>query len=386
MRKRADGRWEASLEDGYRADGSRRRRFVYGRTRLEATEKLRGEQHRLANGLPTSDQRRTTGQYLRWWIGAVVPGSVSRGSEDTYRRTVELYVIPHLGRVPLAKLTPADVTAMTRAMADGSSTTRPLSAATQSQARRVLSIALRRAEQEGLVIRNAARLSDGPRVVHRVSPSLTPTEARTLMLELSTERLGSAYVLQLALGLRRGEVLGIRWDDLELDAVPGRLRVRSQIQRSAGGGLELVALKTQQSRRDLVLPAPLVTELKSWGACQARERLYLGPAWRNDWDLVFTTPAGTPMDPSNYRRRLLKAATRAGIGPRTTHDLRHAAGSILFGQGVPMKLISESLGHTSERITSDTYVHTERAHLEVVAAAMSEALWPDGDGASGTGA
>lgn len=268
-----------------------------------------------------------------------------------------------------------------RAMESGVLRGRPLSPQTQNAARKLLARALRRAQQEGLIIRNAAALADGPRMARREGRSLTKEQARELLRAVEGERLGAAFVLQLALGLRKGEVLGIRWQDLDLDSSPPILRVRQQLQRlGAGAGLVLLDLKTPKSRRDLVLPAHVLRSLRTWRATQNTERLAAGPNWPASVDLVFTTPLGTPLDPANFRRLLSKLTSAAGLGHWTTHDLRHSAGSLPFAEGAPMKLISEMLGHSSERVTSDVYVHTQVAAREHLAAMMTEALWGGGEG------
>ena len=128
IRRRPDGRWEASIDLGYGPDGKRHRKFVYARTRAAVAERMRAEQQRIASGLAPTDERRTVEQFLRWWRATVLPGTVSRGAEETYSRVLDLYVVPAVGRLPLARLGPADVTAMMRAMADGKLGSRPLSA------------------------------------------------------------------------------------------------------------------------------------------------------------------------------------------------------------------------------------------------------------------
>lgn len=378
IRRRVDGRWEGSIDLGVR-DGKRRRKYVYGRTKAETLESLRREQQRLTHGLPPTDGRRRLGDFLRWWADVVLPGSVAPGSEATYRRLLELYVAPALGHLRLNDLAPAHVTEMMRAMSAGelSSSGRGLSPQTQNAARKVLGRALRRAEQEGLLIRNAATLADGPRIQRKEGRRLTREGARSLILALQGDRLGPAFATQLALGLRRGEVLGTRWSDLDLADGRPALHVRTQLQRREGDGLVLTELKTPQSRRDLELPAPLADTLRRWRVVQTTERLAIGAAWRGGDDLVFTTPIGTPVDPDNYRHRLGALAEAAGLGRWTTHELRHSAGSLLFDAGVPMKLISEQLGHSSERVTSDVYVHTEREHRVRVADTMADALFGD---------
>lgn len=376
IRLRPDGRWEGTIDLGYR-DGRRRRKFVYGKTKSETLVKLRREQQHIASGLAPTDGQRRTADFLRWWCDQVLPGTVAAGSEATYRRLLELYVIPAIGHIRLSELAPAHVTEMMRAMESGelSSTGRGLSAQTRSSARKVLGRALRRAEQEGLVARNAATLADGPRVQRREGRSLSRDQAQMLLAALERDRLGPAFALQLALGLRRGEVLGARWGDLDLGGACGVLRVRSQLQRQGAGGLVLTDLKTPQSRRDIDVPSPMVDILRRWRGTQAAERLALGEAWQGSMDLVFTTPIGTPVDPDNFRHRLTRITESLGIGRWTTHELRHSAGSLLFDAGAPMKLISEMLGHSSERVTSEVYVHTERSHRARVADVMSGVLW-----------
>ena len=181
-------------------------------------------------------------------------------------------------------------------------------------------------------------------------------------------------MIGLALGLRRSEILGLKWSDLDLGDIPG-LSVRQQLQRRPKQGLVLTDLKKPKARRDLIIPSDLVPVIRAYRAGQAEERLALGEAWCNDLDLVFTTPTGSPVDPDNFRHRLTRITTQAGLGPWTTHELRHSAGSLMFARDVPMKVISETLGHSSERVTSEVYVHTAEAHRQQAADAMSTALW-----------
>lgn len=376
IRQRPDGRWEGTIDLGIR-DGRRRRKFVYGKTKSEMVVKLRREQQHIASGLAPTDGQRRMADFLRWWCDKVLPGTVAPGSEATYRRLLELYVIPAIGHLRLSELAPAHVTEMMRAMGRGelSSTGKRLSAQTQSSARKVLGRALRRAQQEGLVARNAATLADGPRIQRREGRSLSRDQAQMLLAALERDRLGPAFALQLALGLRRGEVLGARWTDLELDGPRAVFRVRAQLQRQGVAGLVLTELKTPQSRRDIDVPSPMVDILRRWRGAQAAERLALGEAWQGSLDLVFTTPIGTPVDPDNFRHRLTRITESLGIGRWTTHELRHSAGSLLFDAGAPMKLISEMLGHSSERVTSEIYVHTEQSQRARVANVMSGVLW-----------
>lgn len=280
-------------------------------------------------------------------------------------------VKPALGHITLTRLRPADVSAMQRAMAE-----RGLSASTINGARNVLGRALRRATQEDMLARNVASVVDGPRVLRTEGRSLTLAQAKTMLGAAVGDRLVAAYILLLALGLRRGEVLGLRWNDLDLDGDPARIYIRQQLQRHARAGLHLTELKTPKSLRTLDLPPQVVAALRAHKARQSTERLRLGEAWQNAQGLVFTTPIGTPLDPDNFRRQITALTERAGLGKWTSRELRHSAGSLLFAMGVPMKVVSETLGHSSERVTSEVYVHVQAEHRAAAAArAMTESLW-----------
>lgn len=365
--RRADGRWVGAVNIGWEG-GQRKRKVVYGRTQAEARSKLRAVQTAVEAGLPLPDERRTVAQFVSYWLRDVLPKTVSPGSEETYNRLLRLYVLPAVGQVPLSKLKPADVTRMLRTMeAMG------LSPATQNAARKVLGRVLRRAMQEELINRNVVSIVDGPKLNREERRALTPEQARVLLRAIAPDRLGAAYTLALALGLRRGEVLGLRWADVDLDA--GTLTVRQQLQRRAAKGLLLVPLKTVKSRRTLVLPATVIDIIRSHRASQAAERLVAGAEWANEDDLVFTTPMGTPVDPDNFRHRLAKLSEKAGLGAWTTHELRHSAGSLLFAMGVPMRVISELYGHSSERVTSEVYIHVQQEHRTEAANAISQVLW-----------
>lgn len=367
--QRQDGRWVGEVDLGW-VDGKRKRKAVYGRTRAEVARRIRDVQAAVDRGLPVPDDRLTVGVFLDWWAKNALDGTVSVGTQDTYERLIRLYVKPTLGHIRLTRLRPADVSAMQRAMSE-----RGLSASTINGARKVLGRALRRATQEELVARNVASVVDGPPVARTEGRSLTLKDAKILLGAAADDRLEAAYVLLLALGLRRGEVLGLRWDDLDLDGDPARIEICQQLQRHAQTGLHLTELKTAKSRRTLDLPAPVIGVLRAHKARQSSERLRLGEAWGEDRGLVFTTPIGTPLDPDNFRRQITRLTERAGLGKWTSRELRHSAGSLLFAMGVPMKVVSETLGHSSERVTSEVYVHVQADHRAAAARAMAVGLW-----------
>lgn len=305
---RPDGRWEDRVDLGWQ-EGKRTRKSVYGKTKREVLEKLRRAQREKDLGRLVADERQTVGEFLEWWQSTVLPGTVGEGSLEAYRRRLRLYVISGVGKIRLTHLRPGHVTEMMRSMER-----RGLSAGTQDSARKVLSKALRRAAQEGLVVQNVAQLADPPKVVHGETRAMTADEVATFLRALEGERLKAAYLTAVVLGLRRGELLRLRWDDVDLDGAEPAVEIRQQLQRREGRGLVLAPLKTPKSRRRLVLPPRLVAELRARRAAQAADRLAAGPGWADDSGLVFTTPLGTPVDPDNFRHRLSTIGPAWGPG------------------------------------------------------------------------
>lgn len=363
------GVWVGLLTIGRTADGRIRRRKFTGKTRKEARERLDAAVSKQRAGMPVPDERTTVGAFLRDWIARVVPGTVSEGTLDTYARVIRLYLLPAFDDVPLVKLTPAHVTDLLRRMED-----RGLAGETRRMARAVLRRGLRRAEQEGLVVRNVAAIADGPSIRRAEGRTLSPDEARSLIAVSRSERLHASFSAALSLGLRRGEVLGLRWTDLDLDSSPPTARIVTQLQRTKRG-LELVDVKTMRSRRRLHLPAPLVDDLRRHRSTQNAERLALGAEWRDTLGLVFTTPLGTPVDPRNFSRLVGELCQKAGIGHWSPHELRHSCASLLLAQGVPLEVVSEVLGHSSIRVTKDVYGHLLAPARAQAATAMQQTLW-----------
>lgn len=362
-----------------------RKKFV-GRTRTEVLRRMDAARRSLDAGLPIANDRLTVADFLRSWTDAL-PGTVSEGTEHIYRSRVRLYLIPHLGNIRLTKLTPAHVSDLLASME-----AKGLSPETRRHTRAILRRALRRAEQEGLLTRNVAAIADGPKLDRVQGRTLTVEQARALIETARTpllsetrqpgrrsraaERLFPAIVLALAVGLRRGETLGLRWADVELDATPPVAHITQQLVRRPNGlGLGLVELKTRRSRRSVALPEFVVSALRSHRAAQAVERLALGKAWRDTHGLIFTTPIGTPVDPRNFNKIVSDVAKRASLGHWHPHELRHSAASLLLAMGVRLEVVSEVLGHSSIRITKDVYGHLMPEAKSEAAEAMDRAFW-----------
>lgn len=306
----------------------------------------------------------------------MLPGTVAATTLHQYRDVVRLYVVPHVGRKRLRSLTAADVSKMVRALADEGRAPN-----TARLARSVLRRALRWAEHEGMVVRNVAAIAFGPRVPTPEGRTLTLDEARSFLTSIEGHRLEAAWIVMLGVGLRRGELLGLSWDDVALKAKAPTLTVNRALRRLRTSGLELTEPKTRQSRRNVHLPRAVAAALTEHRRRQAAEQLAAGPEWVDrplGADLVFRTPFGTAVDPDNFRNITYTVTDAAGIGRWSPHELRHSAASIMLAMGVPMKTVSETLGHSSIRVTSDVYAHLMPAARQEAADAVDAALWGDG--------
>jgi integrase len=217
----------------------------------------------------------------------------------------------------------------------------------------VLRTALNEGQRWEVVTRNVAALVRVPKVErHPISP-LTPTDARRLIDAAKTDRLGALYSAALALGLRQGEALGLRWPDVDRDA--GTIRVEQQLQR-VDGVLGLVPLKTTSSRRPLPIPDVIIERLRTHRAQQGAERLAAGSRWV-ETGLVFTTPTGGGLDGPSVTKSFQRLLKRAELPRCRFHDLRHSCASFLLAQNVAPRVVMEILGQSQIALTMNTYSH-----------------------------
>ena len=362
--QRQDGRWEGAVHMGYE-NGHRVRKFVIAATRGEAAAKLAPLLKARDERRPVPDQRTKLGPFLRQWLDEVAKPTVRASTFSSYDGIVRLHLTADLGRIALAKLTPADVQQLLNAKrASG------LSPRRVAYIHAVLRRALVTAERWDLVSRNVARLVEPPRVQHHEIRPLTPDEARRLIDSAEDDRLQALYVAALATGLRQGELLALRWDDVDLDA--RRLAVHHTLAR-VNGKLLLLEPKTERSRRTVVLPEIAVTALRAHRTRQRMDRLVAGSRW-HDTGHVFTTTVGTPIEAARVTRAFHAALARAGLPRSRFHDLRHAAATYLLAQGFTLEDVKNLLGHSSITLTSNTYGHVLEQRQAQVAAGMDAIL------------
>ena len=356
--------WTAMLDLGYE-NGKRKRQAFYGRDRGEVRAKLDEARHNLRRGLLVAGPKVTTAQWLERWLRDVAKPNVRPSTFRRYKDLTEQHIVPGLGRIPLERLTPADVRQLLNAkLAEG------LAPRTVHHVRSVLRTALHHAERDGLIQRNAAALAESPRVERKEMQSFTPEQARAFQLGIKADPEQALYLVSLDSGLRQGEVLGLRWQDVDLDA--GALRVTHALQR-VERKLVLVELKTKKSKRTVKLGVVVAKVLRDHRAWQVREQLRLGSQWI-DHGLVFTGAHGLPLDGTGLTKRFQALLERVGLPRMRFHDLRHSSASLLLSQHIPARVVMERLGHSTINLTLDTYSHVIQALNQEAADAMDRVL------------
>jgi integrase len=346
------------------ADGMKRR-YLSGKRREDVRDQLAKALSNRADGFVFDAGALTVGEYLDRWLKDV-KDTVRQSTHARYEYAINPHIKPGLGRIQLKDLTPAHVRWFYRERLDSG-----LAPATVHKLHVVLHKALKAAVADGLVPRNAVAGLKLPKITREEIDPLGPEEARLLLEASRGDKLEALYVLALNTGMRQGELLALKWDDVDLEG--GVLRVRRTLTHSEEG-LVLGEPKTKKSRRTIRLTAGAVRALRDHLSRQLEEMEHVGSLYRLG-GLVFATRTGTIINPSNLRNRSFKPLLeRAGLRPIRFHDLRHTCATLLLSKNVNPKVVSEMLGHASVSITLDVYSHLLPDMQEKAAQALEEAL------------
>ncbi len=342
-----------------------KRRYVSGKTRQECSQKLTKAMADRDGGLIFDAGALTVGDYLERWLKDVEE-TVRRSTFEGYRYAIRPHIKPALGRIKLKDITPAHLRSFYRDRLDSG-----LSPATVHKQHVVLHKALKAAVADGLIPRNAAAGLKLPRITREEIDPLTEDQARLLLETVSGNRLEALYVLALHTGMRQGELLALKWDDVDLER--GVLRVRRTLTH-ADKAFVLGEPKTKNSRRTIRLTSAAVDALRAHLSRQLQEIEEMSSLYQPG-GLIFATETGTVINPSNLRNRSFKPLLGcAGLPPIRFHDLRHTCATLLLGRDVNAKVVSEMLGHSSISITLDIYSHLLPDMQEKAAKALEEAL------------
>lgn len=341
--QRPNGRWMAQVTVGYNATGKRVRKTVYGDTKGDVQEKLTRLQNSKLDGMLTDTGRLTLASYLDRWLADVARPTIRATTHVSYKGIIANHISPRIGGVKLDKLTPAHVQGLYSALErDGASAT------TRRHCHVVLNRALKQAVQWGLVPRNVCSAVKRPRDEEKEIQPLTAEQAAALLKTAAGDRLEAIYVLAVTTGMRLGELMGLQWSDVDLEA--GAVQVRRTLQE-VGGQFALVETKTKKSKRKVDLPNVAVDSLHEHRKRQLAAG-HLGAGY------VFTDTHGGHLRRSNVHRYSYKPLLkRAGLPTIRFHDLRHTAATLLLLDGVHPKVVQERLGHSKIGITLDTYSH-----------------------------
>ena len=343
----------------------KKRKTVYGKTREEAHDKLVDALSNRNKGLIFEGEDQTLSVFLDRWLNGPVKGSVKPSTFESYERTIRNHIDPTLGHRKLKNLAPDHLQYFYQSKLDSG-----LAPGTVRLMHGILHKALEQAVKWGVLPRNVCKATTPPKPNTKEIHPLDAEQVREILEAARGNRLEALYVLAVTAGLRIGELLGLKWEDVDLDAET--LRVRRTKSR-AKTGPTFTAPKNGKGRQ-LRLTQRAVESLKSHKAAQNAERLGIGDLWQDN-GLVFCTTGGKPLDFHNLRATSFKPLLKeAGLPDIRFHDLRHTCATLLLSRGHHPKLVQELLGHSSVAMTLDRYSHVLPGMGDQTAAAMEAAL------------
>lgn len=335
------------------ADG--KRRYFYGKKRQDVYEKMQAALREKEQGVMVDASRQTVEQYLRYWLEHSAKDRIRPRTYERYEQYVRVHILPTLGKVKLQSLSPQHIqTWKSKKLKEG------LSPTTVRTMHVVLHKALSDAIKLGLVSRNVTEMVSPPRKARQEMQVLTANQARQFLDAAKGEPDEALFIVALATGMRRGELLGLKWQDINFQE--GILRVRRTLNRiptvlgEGAGSLVESEPKTMQSRRSIVLPAFALEALQRQKLVQTKWRQNAGDAWE-EHGYVFTTPTGRYIHPNTLYARFKALLKKAGLPDIRFHDLRHSVATQLLSSGVHPKVVQEILGHSQISMTMDIYSH-----------------------------
>jgi integrase len=358
-----DGRWMGRFTV-YTADGPKQR-AIYGKTRAEVAEKPTKAMADRDGGLVYDAGNLTVGEYLRRWLSDSVRDTVRQRTYEGYAHVVERHIAPSLGRVKLKALTPAHIRGLYRERLDAG-----LSPRTVRYAHTTLNKALSQAVSDGLIPRNAAASVKAPKPRRAEIRPLDREQVHALFKAVRGHRLEALYNVAVTAGLRQGELLGLCWEDMDLEA--GKLQVRRTLSEARSGRI-FEAPKSGKGRQ-IRLTRKATEVRRAHRRAQLEERMRLAGLWQ-DQGLVFPSQVGTPLSARNLQRHFKSLLERASL-PKSFrfHELRHTCATLLLRQGVNPKFVQELLGHADVTLTLNVYSHVLPDTGDAAAGAMGDVL------------
>ena len=367
IRKRKDGRWEGRYVVGHDpVTGKMISRNVLGKTQAQVKEKLRTAIENSKRLDYTQTGKYTVGQWMDEWFEAYAKVKVRPSSHQTYKGYIENHIKPNIGDIPIEKLTSLQLQKFYRQLLtegrvpriESEKQQKGLSAKTVRNINQVISSAMDMAVRHKLILSNPTEGCELPKVEHREMKTLPAEQLGAFLREAKESGVYELYYLDLATGLRRGELLGLKWEDIDLQN--GIIHVRRQVARVDGEVKEL-PLKTKNSYRNISISQDAVAMLTEMEAHRSS-------------DYVFPSSTGDPISPDSVNKMLHRVLKRAGLPSIRFHDLRHTFATLALQNGVDIKTVSGMLGHFSAGFTLDTYAHVTTSAQKEAARTMGNVL------------
>ena len=369
IRKRKDGRWEGRYTAGYDpVTGKAISKNVLGKTQAEVKEKLARAMEETKGLDIVKAGEYTVGQWLDVWFEYYAKIKVRPSSHKTYEGYIKNHIKPNIGNIPLTKLTTLDLQRMYQKLLtegrveriESQNQPKGLSPKTVRNLNQIISSAMKLAMDQRLISKNPADGCALPKVEHKEMKTLPVEQLNAFLMEAKRTGTFEMYYIDLATGLRRGELLGLKWQDVDLDN--GIIHVRRQVGR-INGKVQEAPLKTKNAYRNISIGADAVSILREKKKKDG-----------NFSEYVFPSPTGGPMSPDSVLHMLHRVLDRAGLPEIRFHDLRHTFATLALQNGVDIKTVSGMLGHFSAGFTLDTYAHVTTAAQRQAADTMGDVL------------
>jgi integrase len=362
--KRKNGTWMGRVTVGRNEDGSVKRQTVYGKTKQEVVEKTTKILNELQTGTYIEATKLTLGQWLDTWLWDYKKPSVRPNTFSSYEQNVRIHIKPEIGDVLLKELKPVTIQKFYNSKhKDGDTEAKDkISAATIKKIHNIIHEALEQAIKNDILNKNVSERVSLPRLIKEEVRVLTKEEQKSLLEFISGDRLECAFILDLATGLRIGELLGLRWKDIDLKE--GVVRVNQSLNRikefksldDYTTKLHFGEIKTRSGRRSIPIPKNVIKALNAHKARQDEEKSKYSDDYQ-DKDLVFCTELGTPLEPRNLMRKFYSIVDNLKIPEANFHCMRHTFATRALEAGINPKVVQEMLGHANISMTLDTYSH-----------------------------
>lgn len=363
------GSWSVVVDMGRDGDGKRIRKWHSGYDTKRDAERARVEiLSRVDRGAYVAPTRTSLGEFLIGeWLPAKRP-TVKPTTMASYEMHVTKHIAPRIGGVPLVALNASHINALyAELLIDGRRNGQGgLSSSTVRRIHATLHKALGDAVRWGRIVRNPTDLADPPKEATPEMSVWSPEQLRTFLDSVRSDRLYAAWLLAATTGMRRGELLGLRWIDVDLEACIVSI---NQIRTVARYEVLTLTPKTDKGKRTIALDPTTVHALRSYRVAQLEEKLLLGPGYGNAGDLVFTNADGSAIHPERFSSWFRQLRRKSGLPTIRLHDIRHSYVTALLGNGVALKVVSQRIGHSSPIVTMTIYQHVMPAD-DVAAAAI----------------